>query len=59
MKEKFIQASKLPVKEKIKIYNYLIAVYSADTGDVLKPLTSCGSCIRDFEQYKPFLEWLR
>ena len=33
------------------IYNRLIEAYNADTSNNLKKLSSCGSCIRDFEQY--------
>lgn len=44
---------------KVSIYNPLIDLYNAETGSSLKRLSTCGSCIADFEKNQKFQEWLR
>jgi hypothetical protein len=43
---------------KRKEYNRLIEMYNAETGSNIERLSSCGSCIKQFESYKPFREWI-
>jgi hypothetical protein len=57
--QEYNSAKGLPNKERVRIYNRLIEVFNADTGNNLKKLTTCGSCVRDFESYKPFQEWVK
>ena len=58
MEQEYKNAYNLPLKEKIKVYNKLISRYTAETGDKIKLLTGCGSCVKNFEEYQPFKNWI-
>lgn len=57
-KELYDSAKKYLLKERRIIYNRIIIMYNADTGNNLSVLSGCSSCIRDFENYKPVKDWV-